>query len=246
MPRKTVSVPSGSRAQSNVVGVAVLIGITMLSLGALTAAVGTVVESNAAAVDADRVADDLDAAVRPVETTGVHEGRVSFTDGELRTVDRTVRVRDGDAWTNVSAGGLVFEAGAYRVIAVGGAVVRDHGGSASMYRPPRVAVSEEVALLGVADLRFDGHTAVSGTAPTTVAVRTNVSHDRRELGETDTAVAVETDAPGAWERHFDEAGATVTRRSFAGDEHGSVVATFDDERTAYLVLHEVAVEVDRV
>lgn len=246
MARRTVAIPAGTRAQSNVVGVAILIGITMLSLGALTAAVGTVVESNAAAVDADRVAADLDAAVQPVETTGPHAGRVSFTDGELRTVDRTIRVHDGDAWTNVSAGGLVFEAGAYRVLAVGGAVVRDHGGSTSMYRPPPVAVSDDVALVGVADLRFDGHTAVSGTAPTTVAVRTNVSHDRQSLGETGTTVAVETDAPGAWERHFAEAGATVTRRSFDGDDHDSVVATFGDERTAYLVVHEVAVEVERV
>ena len=96
MARRTVAIPAGTRAQSNVVGVAILIGITMLSLGALTAAVGTVVESNAAAVDADRVAADLDAAVQPVETTGPHAGRVSFTDGELRTVDRTIRVHDGD------------------------------------------------------------------------------------------------------------------------------------------------------
>lgn len=245
MSEKTLPIP-GARAQSNVVGVAVLIGITMLSLGALTAAVGTVVESNAAAVDADRVAADLDAALRPVETTGPHEGRVSFTDGELRTVDRTIRVRDDDGWTNVSTDGLVFEAGAYRVLAVGGAVVRDHGGSASMYRPPPVAVSEDVALVGVADLRFDGHAAVSGTSPTTVTLRTDVSHDRRSLGETGTTVAVETDTPGAWERHFVESGAAVTRRSFAGDEHESVVATFEDDRTAYLVVHEIELEVERV
>lgn len=239
----------GTRGQSNVVGVAILIGLTMLSLGALTAAVGTVVESNAAAADADRVADDLEAAIQPIETTGSHAGRVSFTDGELRTIDRTIRVAAGAAgatesdWITIAADGLVFESGSYRVLAVGGAIVRDHGGGTSMYRPPPVSASEGVVLVGIADLQFDGHTAVAGTEPTSLTLETDVTHDRRHLGEREVTIAVETDAPGAWERHFEGMGATVEREQFEEDEHVSVVATFEGSRTAYLVVHELALEV---
>ena len=44
------------RGQSNVVGVALLLAIAVISMGALTAAVGVVVDSTAARADADRVA----------------------------------------------------------------------------------------------------------------------------------------------------------------------------------------------
>jgi flagellin-like protein len=69
------------RGQSNVVGVAILLAVVVVSLGSLTAAIGAVVDGNAAAADASRVASDLDAALEPVEATGAHRGRVSFTDG---------------------------------------------------------------------------------------------------------------------------------------------------------------------
>ena len=48
------------RGQSNVVGVALLLGVAVVSMGALTAAVGVVVESSAGQADAERVATDLD------------------------------------------------------------------------------------------------------------------------------------------------------------------------------------------
>jgi len=234
------------RAQANVVGVAILVGLTILSLGALTATVGTIVDSNAAAADADRVADDLDAAVQPVEATGPHEGRVAFTDGTLRTANRSLRVlEDGSVVAAVDVGGLIYESGRYRVVAVGGAVVRDHGGSASMAVTPPLSVSRGTVLVGVADLGLDRHWSVGGSGTTRVRLATDVSHDRRDLGDGTYAVAVETDAPEAWERYFERLGADVERRSFAGDEHASVVARFDGERTGYVVVHDLDLEVRR-
>lgn len=234
------------RAQANVVGVAILVGLTMLSLGALTATVGTVVDSNAAAADADRVADDLDAAIRPVEATGPHEGRVAFTDGRLRTANRSLRVlENGSVVAAADVGGLVYESGRYRVVAVGGAVVRDHGGSASMAVDPPLSVSRGTVLVGVADLGLDRHWSVGGGGTTRVRLATDVTHERRELGDGTYAVAVETDAPEAWERYFERLGADVERRRFEGDEHPSVVARFDGERTGYLVVHELDLEVRR-
>ncbi|WP_430505241.1 DUF7289 family protein [Haloparvum sp. PAK95] len=243
----SIEVPTAAdRGQSNVIGVAVLIGLTMISLGTLTAAVGTVVESNAAAANADRVADDLEAAIQPVEATGRHTGRVSFTDGEFRTVDRTVRIHDGSGWTAYAADGVAYESGSHRVLAVAGAVVRDYGGGAKMYRDPPFAVSEGVALFGIAVLDGEHTRSVTADDATTLALTSNVSHERAALGDGEFAVAIETDAPGAWERYFERIGADVERKSFAGDAHDSVVARFDGTRTGYLVRHTLGLEVRHV
>lgn len=225
----------------------------MLSLGTLTAVVGTVVDDNAATADLDRVADDLDAAVQPVEATGRHEGRVSFTDGEIRTTDRTLRlIRDGDVVATEPVDGLVYETGQYRILAVAGAIVRDHGGSASLYSDPPFSVSEGVVLVGAAVMSFDSHVSVSEPDATTVTIATDVSHDRRKLGEGadggdgEYGIAVETDTPDAWERYFERIGADdVERRRYEGDDHESVVATFDGDRTGYFVVHELDLEVRR-
>lgn len=243
----SIEVPTADdRGQSNVIGVAVLIGLTMISLGTLTAAVGTVVESNAAAADADRVADDLEAAIQPVEATGRHTGRISFTDGVFRPIDRTVRLHDGDSWTAYEADGVAYESGSHRVIAVAGAIVRDYGGGARMYRDPPFAVSAEVALFGIALLERDRTRTVTADEATTLSLATTVSHEREALGDGEFAIAVETDAPGAWERYFERIGADVDRKTFDGDEHDSVVARFDGPRTGYLVRHTLELEVRHV
>ncbi|MFB9804747.1 hypothetical protein ACFFQF_04550 [Haladaptatus pallidirubidus] len=76
------------RAQSNVVSVALLLGTVMLSLAGLTASVGLVVDSNTATADATRVSTDMERALSPVESTGVHRGRISFSEGTLETAER--------------------------------------------------------------------------------------------------------------------------------------------------------------
>jgi len=58
-----------TRAVSTVVGVALLVGITMVTLAALTASVGTVVESQADRADANRAADALEGLVSAEGTT---------------------------------------------------------------------------------------------------------------------------------------------------------------------------------
>jgi len=98
------------RAQSHVVGVALLLGITVIAMGALTASTGVVVEQNAAAADAGRVASDLEASLQPVAATGRHHGRVSFARGELRTVERDLRLLNATGTVRQVAE-LVFEVG---------------------------------------------------------------------------------------------------------------------------------------
>lgn len=232
------------RGQSAVVGVALLLGLTMLSLGVLTASVGTVVQTNAAAADAGRVTADLDSALDPVEATGHGSGTVSFTEGSLRRVDRTVRVlNDSGVTATQSVGGLVYENDHHRVGFLSGAVIRGSGPSARFATKPPVVTGTDVLVVGVARLNATGPGSVGGSQ-TRVTLQTNVSHSRRALGNDSYRVAVETATPVAWESYFSDLNATTSRQDFDGDGVESVVADFDETRTTYLVVHDLRVEVN--
>lgn len=232
-----------SRGQANVVGVALLVGVTVVALGLLTASVGTVVEENAARADAQRVASDLDSALDPVETTGRNRGRVSFADGRLRTVERDVRILDAaGVEERVRAGGVVFKAGDRRVAAVAGAVVRGRGASADMYSGPPLTASDGAGVLVVGVAKTGGDVRVGGTEAT-VVLRTTVEHTRTDLGNGTYRVAVETATPDPWERFFRSRRANVTRRDIDGDGIESVVGSFPGERRGYLVVHDLNLEV---
>ena len=238
-----------TRAQSNVVGVAVLLAVVVVSLGSLTAAIGAVVDGNAASADATRVASDLDGALEPVEATGTHRGRVSFTDGQLRTVGRELRVvNDSGVVRTVQVDALVFTAGERRVAFLAGAIVRGQPGNAWMRaRPPITASSggegAETGVLAVGAPALNGSVAVSAAGGGSVVLRSTVTHHRTDLGEDAYGVAVETATPDAWRRHFERANATVTTRDFDDDGVTSVVARYPGERVGYLVVHDLRLEV---
>jgi len=231
---------TGSRGQANVIGVALLLGIAVVSLGALTASVGVIVDSNAAEADATRVAADLDEALEPVAATGAQRGTVSFTDGTLSTVERHAEVRaNGEVVESVQVDALVFETTDQRVAFHAGAIVRGEMDNAWMETPPRVTVDEDVVIVSLAKLDGDP-TTVSGDGGVRTTLETDVSHDRRELGNESFSFAIETSAPDAWARHFREQGATV---DIEAGEPPVVVATFEGEKTGYLVVHDLSLEV---
>lgn len=247
--RSTASpIDRGGRGQSNVIGVALLLGVTVVALGAVTASVGTVIQGNAATADTTRVVADFDDALQPVEVTGPHRGRVSFTGGELDVVDRELRVLSGSAVVaNASVDALVFRAGDQRAIFLAGAVVRDAGTTATLYATPPVTASRGTAggvlVVGAPVLNASGGSVVA-SGPTTVALRTRVSHERTALGDGTYRLAVETTTPGAWERYLQRQGGTVLdSRDFDGDGVESVVVRFPGDRTAYLVVHDMRLEV---
>lgn len=228
------------RAQSHVVGVALLLGITVVSLAGLTASIGAVVESNAAGVDAERVAADVDDALAPVETTGSRTGRVTYADGRLRTANRTVRLLNATGVVErVEANALVYDNGAHRVTFLGGAVVRGPPGNAVVGTEPPLSVSSEALVVGVGAL---GDEYVDAAGGGRVTLRTRVTHDRRSFDRGSWKVGVETATPDAWERYFDRRGAVTSRRDFDGDGTTSVVASFPGRR-AYLVVHRMRLEV---
>lgn len=232
------------RAQSHVIGVALLIGLTMVSLGALTATVGTVVDSNAAVDDVDRVATDLDGAIRPVEGTGTHAGQVTFTDGTLRTETRRIRVfREDDVVVSHETDALVYDRGEYGVTAVAGAIVRDNAGSGSFASAPSVSASDDVVVLGIVVLDAEVGT-VSESGVTTRTLVSEVEHERAVQDHSgEWTIAVETRNPEPWVEALERKGASVRTGTFDGDDHRSVAATFDGDRTGHVVIHRIETEV---
>lgn len=239
--------PGRSRAQSNVVGVALLLTVTVIAMGALTAGVGTIVAENAETADATRVADGFDSALRPVESTGADRGTVEFADGSLRTVERDLRVINDTTVRTVQVDALVYEAGDRRVVFLAGAIVRGTGQGARLHRRPPITASRGsggVLVVGAPKLNASS-VGRSGSGTVRATLRTTVSHERIHLGRGEFRVAIETETPAAWGRAFERLGATVvtTDRDFDQDGISSVVATFDGPRRTYLVVHDMQLEV---
>lgn len=139
----------------------------------------------------------------------------------------------------------MFSAGESRVAFVGGAIVRGHRENARNYADPPLAASEEVLLIGVARLNASGPDTVDANGAITVPLRTTVTHRRQALGTGEYRVAVETATPTPWERYFRDRGVNTSRRDVDGDGVDSVVGHYAGNRTAYLVVHDLALEVNR-
>lgn len=226
--------------QSNVIGVALLLGITVVSMGTLTAAVGVLVDANAAQADAERVTADFDRTFDPVIESGSGQGTVMFGEGSLRSVNRTIEVRtDVTMAEGIDANALVFESSDRRVAYYAGAIVRGGPGWAWMESKPPITVDDELIIVGVPRLG-PAPGGVAGGGGVTAVIETEVEHERYELGETTLSIAVETKTPEVWERYFRDVGAVVDRED---DDIPVVVATFDGDRTGYLVVHDLNAEV---
>ena len=211
--------PSEERGQSSIIGVAVLVTVTVLSIAALTAAAGTFVADGAAAANTQRVADGL---------VDVGEGKrtttVAFSQGTLRVEPRTIRVvGEGQVVAEVDADALVYENRNRRVASLGGVIVDGRPGQAVVRGSLPVVVGEERLLVDIVALNASGTTAVGGSAPGSVTVRTNATHEYRALEPGRYAIAVETATPSAWERAFEAAGLAHERRDFDSDGVPSVV-----------------------
>jgi hypothetical protein len=234
-----------ARGQSHVVGVVLVLGLSVIALGALTVGVGEVIDAQTATADATRVADEMDSALQPAEVTGPHSGRLQFADGRLRTERRDLRVlRNGSVVADRQVDALVYESGQRRVAFLAGAIVQSSADSHWLHSDPSVGASgrNEVVVVGAPVLEA-GDVAVSGSGHTTVTLDTNVTHDRRDLGRGEYAVAIETTTPGPFERHFEAQNATTARRDLDGDGTESVVATYPGIRRGFLATHTLALEV---
>ena len=232
------------RGQSHVVGVAVLLGVTVVALGGLTVAVGGLMESQAASADARRVADDMAAQLEPVSTTGHRRGRIHLGSGRLRTVERQVRLyRNGSLVRSLAAGGLVYRTADRRVAFVGSAIVRGSGDASWAVREPPILAGGDPPMLVAGVARLEGEDVAVGGSGGSVVLAQSVSHRRVALGRGTFELAVETRATGALAEAFRAQGATVNRRDVDGDGVPSVVASYPGRRRGFLVVHTVGLEV---
>jgi len=234
------------RAQSHVVGVALMLGLAVVALGSLTVGIGLLVDTQVSSADAERVATDLETALEAAERTGTHSHPVRFTEGELTTGERTLRVLEGGTVVERHEIGAVrFEGGNERVTFVAGAVIRGTGEGAWLTAEPLVTSSQRngVLVVGV-PVVGEEHASVAGQGGVRATLRTDIEHTAVDLGVGEYAVAVETTAPQAFERYFERLGAETERRTFGDDRFESVVARFPGEREGYLVRHELNLEIE--
>lgn len=234
------------RGQSHVVGVVLLLGITAIALGGLTAVVGGIVDSQTARADEARVANTLDDGLRPVEERGHDELAVRFTAGRLSTVERQFRIlRTTGVEREVDIGGLVYTSGANRVGFVGGAVVRGRPGNAWTVRGPPLTVTRDNSTLVVGAVALGERGAsVSGEGGVTARLRTNVTHSHRTLPRGNYRLAVETATPEPVARTLRDRGFDTTVADLDGDGVPSVVAGVEGRQAIELVVHAVNLEVN--
>lgn len=238
-----------SRAQSHVVGVTLMVGITVLALGGLTMSIGSVVDAGASQAEADRVADGMATVADPSGVVGATESELRFGDGTLRVEERTMRVDpDGQDPIRVDSDALVYEVGDYSVVGAHNAVLRVASGGAAMVSAPSIVADREdggVLVVGAPAIDGPNESVGSSGSAARVGLRTTVEHDRTDLGEQPVEVAVETAHPRPWAEYFEERGATVVERerSYPDDRHDSVVARFEGDRQGYLVVNEAEMEV---
>lgn len=212
-------------------------------MGGLTAAVGTIVDEQTANADATRVASDLQDALRPVETTGHREGSVTFGSGQLSVESRELRImNESGTIETVETDALVFAAGDRRVASVAGAVARGREGNAWLVEDPPITSGPEVLVVGAA--RLNGTGGVGGSGGVTTTLATNVTHDRRALGDGEYRIAVETATPGPFQRYAEDRGVSATVDDRDDDGVPSVILDYGDRtRTGYLVIHDLRLEV---
>jgi len=233
------------RAQSHVVGVVLLLGITTVALGGLTTVVGSIIDGQTATADERRVANALDSEFRPVEQTGPNRVDVRFSEGRLGTVERELRVLNGsDVQREIDVGGLVYSSGANRVGFVGGAITRGEAGNAWLVRGPPVTVTRDNDTLLVGAVTLDERgAAVSGSGGVTARLRTNVTHNRTAFPRADYRIAVETATPDPLVRHLRERGLATNTTDIDGDGVPSVVASVEGQQELQLVVHRTNTEV---
>ncbi len=233
-----------SRGQSNVVGVALLLGIGVVAIGLLTASVGGLVDAQLSTADADAATNGF-TSLRDGVFDGTNESHpIHVTDGEFARVNRTVRLisEDGEPRT-YDADGYVATFGGHRVAFVGGAVVRGTRANARLVTPVPLSFAGDAAFLPLPTLT--GASADGGGLGGGAELRATATRNVTTLPTDSYTVAVETATPDAWERSFERQGFGTTRTDFDDDGIPSVVATVPDERTFAVARYNLTVVVDR-
>jgi flagellin-like protein len=192
------------RAQSAVIGVALLMVITVVSIGVLTAGTGLLVDEAGRNADAQRVADRLLAGYEPRTLLGATTISLPVTGGHLYTVPRTIEVhRFGDPVATFETAAIRYQRAGHRVSASGQALVQGRGPDARFLRRPALVTvleAEGQRVLSISVVRIESDIDHGVDRPGSLALSLVATHERRELDPGRYTLSLETDEPVLWER----------------------------------------------
>lgn len=240
-----VSPASTRRGQSAIIGVALLLTITVVSVGLLTAGTGILVDEAAQEADIERIGEAFTSGYRPATLEGSTTMALSLTGGKLVTAPRAITIsRYGDIVTRVQTLALKYERSGRSVTVHGGGVLQDRADGATFIRDPNVITrfgGDGDRVLTIALVVLSGNVDERVEDPRRVRLEFEATHERRALGAGRYTVRVETATPGAWVRYFEEAGAEVRLQEGTDDEVDVVIADLGRVTEARLILHHVEV-----
>lgn len=240
--------PDPDRGQSAIIGVALLLAITVVSVGVLTAGTGILVDEAAQEADLERIGQRFVAGYQPATLDGSTTMALSLTGGHLDSSPRTITItRSGDVVTRVQTVAIRYERAGRAVTVLGGAVLQSRADGARFIREPnvvtrfggdgdRVLTLSLVVLLGQVDEQID--------EPRGVRLAFDATHEWRDPGAGRYTVRVETVTPAAWARYFEEVGGDVRVTERPGEEVSVVIAELGRVTEARLIVHHVEVVAD--
>lgn len=213
------------RGQSELIGFAIIFGLILFSVSVLSVT-GYVGLQNAQEYErtdnAQRaftaLADNIDDIIHHGASSRTTE--IKLADAKLSLEEReTVTVSgsgpEGDFTHTYAVRSIVYDSGTGTEIAYSnGALVRQDGESAVMFREPNLVLTEDAAVVPIVQPAPDGTEAVGGS--TTVLLETK--HADTELlganeGEYELTIVVESPHAEAWERYLDAESATDCSRN---------------------------------
>lgn len=239
---------TGTRAQSAVIGVALLMVITVVSIGVLTAGTGVLVDEAGRNADVQRVTDRLLEGYEPRTLLGGSTISLPVTGGTLETVPRTIEIRRAGSPVEIfETAGIRYRRAGHSVTAVGQAILRDRGGRARFIREPRlVRVFESggkrvlsISVVLVEDT-LDHTVHRAGEQRLTVMA----THERRMLEPGRYAIALETTAPEAWERALEDLAKWIRIEERGEDGRYRLLVEFGRVHEVRLVVTHVEVRAD--
>ncbi|ERG99465.1 MAG: hypothetical protein J07HQX50_00611 [Haloquadratum sp. J07HQX50] len=236
---------SDTRGQAAVVGVALLLGVTVVAISGLTATTGSIVADGIAVADLDRVSGQLQHSL--ATTNYPKRTEIRLTRGQLQVANRSIWLLEGGSiqWAG-HAGAVIYTDGPRELVAFGGTVVQATPESVSQRGQPRIATAPDSLYIGVPLLDTSGLDAVSTSGhQLSVGLTATVESDQTMLAPATYAVGIETDYPEVWAKALTATGAsTTTQRDIDGDGIVSVIGHFEQPRAVHLVRHIVEIQLE--
>lgn len=237
-----------TRGQSAIIGVALLLGLTIVSVGVLTAGTGILVDEAAQGADAQRVADRLATAYNPSTLEGATTLSLALTGGQLTTEERRITLRrSGDVVATVDTRALRFARGDHHVSVLGQAIIRGQADRARFVRDPGLVTvfgAEDDRTLSVSITSLSGQVDESMSQQTSLRLRLHGSHERRDPGAGRYSISIETATPELWEAYLADIAVSVRIEGADTSQTKVVVAELGRVSRARLIIHQVEIRTD--